>query len=65
MERTKDLVDITTVNVDPSLPKEERLKEFARQIKNPYHFICNGVEVTTSFANTSLTFEQCLMGIFT
>lgn len=65
MEHTKDLVDIATVNVDPSLPKGERIKEFNRQIKNPNHFTCLGVEVTTSFAKTPLTLEQCLMGIFT
>lgn len=62
-EQTKDLVDISTVNVDPSLPKEERIKEFARQIKNPNNFMCCGYEVTVSFANTKRTMEDCLANI--
>ena len=34
------LVDIQDVSVDPNLPKEERIAEFVRQIKNPYCFKC-------------------------
>lgn len=34
--RFNDLVDIRTVTVDKSLPKEERIADFVRQIKNPY-----------------------------
>ena len=30
------LADIRDVTVDPKLPKEERIAEFLRQIKNPY-----------------------------
>ena len=30
------LADIRDVSVDPKLPKEERIAEFLRQIKNPY-----------------------------
>lgn len=32
------LADIRDVTVDPNLPKEERIAEFLRQIKNPYCF---------------------------
>ena len=32
------LVDVTRVHIDEGLPKEERLKEFVRQVKNPYCF---------------------------
>ena len=31
------LVDIRDVAVDKKLPREERVAEFVRQIKNPYH----------------------------
>ena len=30
------LADIRDVTVDPKLPKDERIAEFLRQIKNPY-----------------------------
>lgn len=32
------LVDIRDVTVDKELPREERITEFVRQIKNPYRF---------------------------
>lgn len=35
-----ELVDINSVSVDTDLPKEERIKQFIRQIKNPYMFKC-------------------------
>lgn len=62
-EQSKGLVDISTVNVDPSLSKEERVQEFVRQIKNPNNFMCCGYEVTVSFANTKRTLEDCLANI--
>ena len=34
------LADIRDVTVDPNLPKEERIAEFLRQIKNPYCWKC-------------------------
>ncbi len=34
------LVDIRDVTVDKELPREERITEFVRQIKNPYRFKC-------------------------
>ena len=32
------LVDVTQVRIDEGLTKEERLKEFVRQVGNPYCF---------------------------
>lgn len=31
-------MDIRDVEIDPEQPKEERIKSFIRQIKNPYCF---------------------------
>lgn len=64
MKKSNHLVDISTVNVDKSLSKEEKLLEFTRQIKGPYHFNCKGYEVTVSYGTKKLTFEECLVGIF-
>ena len=52
------LADIADVKVDPSLPREEQLQEYLRQIKNPYVFLCGGVVVKVSFAKTSATIED-------
>ncbi len=32
------LVDIKDVKIDTNLPKEERVKDFVKQIRNPYCF---------------------------
>lgn len=61
--RFNDLVDIRTVTVDRSLPKEERIADFVRQIKNPYRFRCGDFVVNASFARNGATLENCLRGI--
>ncbi len=43
--KAEELVDIRPVSVDMELPKEERISEFVRQIKNPYLFKCGGMLV--------------------
>ena len=61
--RFNDLVDIRTVTVDKSLPKEERIADFVRQIRNPYRFRCGDFVVNASFARNGATLENCLRGI--
>ena len=61
--RVSDLVDIRTVAVDKSLPKEERIADFVRQIKNPYRFRCGDIVVNACFAGNGITLEECLQGI--
>lgn len=58
-----DLVDINDVRVDPTLPKEERITEYVRQIKDPYHFKCGKFVVSVSFSDNGLTLEDCIAGI--
>ncbi len=58
-----ELVDIRTVNVDKDLPKEERIREYVRQIKNPYRFKCGNFIVTASFASGGVTIEERLQGL--
>lgn len=53
-----DLADIQDVKIDASLPKEERIKSYLRQIKNPYCYKCNDMVVRVSFANTDATLED-------
>jgi hypothetical protein len=58
-----DLVDIREVTVDKSMPRDERVAEFVRQIRNPYHFRCGKFEVTARFAEDGPTLEECLQRI--
>lgn len=58
-----DLVDIREVQVDKSMPRDERVAEFVRQIRNPYHFRCGKFEVTARFVEDGPTLEECLQRI--
>ena len=52
--------DIREGCVDPKLPKEERIAEFLRQIKNPYCFQCGKFTVRARFAASGPSLEDCL-----
>lgn len=52
------LVDIHDVVIERTKPKEERIRSFAEQIKNPYCFKCGEVVVKMSFMNTEMTLED-------
>ena len=55
-----DLADIRNVEIDPSLPKEERRKSYLRQIKNPHLYRCGDMIVRVSFSDTGVTLEDRL-----
>ena len=57
------LADIRDVSVDQSLPKEERIAEFLRQIQNPYCFRCGKFTVRAQFAENGVSLEDCLKQI--
>ena len=59
----QDLVDIRDVQVDKDLSKQDRVAEFVRQIKDPYHFRCGKFVVTARFAEDGPTLEECLQRI--
>ncbi len=54
------LVDIRDVKVDTSLPKEERIRDFIRQIKNPYLFRHGKYVVKLTFSETDVTLEDLM-----
>ncbi len=56
----KELVELSSVVIDPSLSKEERLKSFIKQIKNPYKFKTNGVVVSVSYNESGPTLQELL-----
>ncbi len=51
------------MTVDPKLPKEKRIAEFLRQIKNPYCFTCGKFIVRAQFADNGVSLEDCLKQI--
>jgi len=59
------LVDISTVSTNKDLPKQERINEFARQIKNPYFYKSGTFSVTARFPKNGPSFEECLQGMVT
>ena len=58
-DKTK-LVDISTVQIDQSKPREIRMKEFLRQIRNPYLFKVRDVIVEVSFRKNGSTLQKAI-----
>ncbi len=52
------LVDALTLDIDESLPKEERMKEFLRQIKNPYCYRLGNVVIKNNYAGNGVTLKE-------
>ena len=52
------LVDVRQVRIDSSLPREERIRSFVRQVKNPYRFRVGQVVVNVSYANCGSTLND-------
>ena len=59
----KNLIDIRTVDVNKNLAREERIAEFARQLKNPYLVKYKNYTVRLKYAKTGPTLEDCLRGM--
>ncbi len=58
-----ELVDIRTVVVNNELPKEERIADFIRQIKNPYLFKCGKYTIKAVFSENGQTLEDCVKSL--
>lgn len=54
------LVQRLSVSVDPKADKETRIKDYVRQIKNPYCYLDGRTVVKISFAKTDRTIEDCI-----
>ena len=59
VDRSK-LIQRSSVRLDPSAPREERLRDFIQQIKNPYCYLDGKTVVKISFSKTDTTMEDCL-----
>ena len=54
------LADYGSVQVNTSLPKDEQIMDYFKQIKNPYCFKVGKAIVKISHADTESTMEDCL-----
>lgn len=54
----EELTDISTLRVDTSLPLEERMDKYLRDIHNPYFFRNKKMKIKIGFANNGVTFEE-------
>ena len=52
------LVDIRDVQIDRTLPMEERVKSYVEQVKNPYMFKVGNTVVRVSYADTDRTMND-------
>lgn len=59
------LIDICSVSIDRNLSKPERIAEYVRQIKNPYHFKCGKFTVKAKYSNDGVSLEDCLQMLMT
>ncbi len=54
------LVDRASVRIDPNATRDERLRQYIRQIRNPYCYLHGDTVVKISFSETDTTMEECL-----
>ena len=54
-----ELIDLSNISIDKSLPVEEKLATFVRQINDPYHYKVGGVTITAQFQNDAPTLTDC------
>lgn len=53
-----ELVDITTIKINKSETKENKIIQFIEQIKNPYAFKVDGITVHVTFKKEGPSFQE-------
>lgn len=54
------LVQRSSVKIDSQKSKQERIRDYIGQIKNPYCYLDGKTVVKISFAETKRTIEDCI-----
>ena len=54
------LVQRSSVRLNPAASREERLRDFLEQIRNPYCYLDGKTVVKISFSKTDTTLEDCI-----
>jgi hypothetical protein len=58
-----ELVDLQTVEIDTSLPPQQRMASFLEQIRNPYCFRVGDMVVKTKYSESGPSFEDSLVAM--
>jgi len=53
-----DLADLSDVKINLRIPRDERLKDFIRQIKNPYCYKVGNIVIKVKFSDDGTTLEN-------
>ena len=61
----QSLVDIRDVKISPEQDKDERIREFVRQVGNPYCYRVGKIAVKVSFADDGATLDDRLESLLT
>lgn len=65
--RPEDVVDIQKITIDEGLSKQEKCREFIRQVKNPYCFRVGDIIVKASYSENGVSlndrFEELVMSV--
>lgn len=62
IDRSK-LHNLNQVEIDTSLPCEQRIKSFVEQIENPYCYLDGDVVVSLGFSNTGVCLKDQLKAL--
>ena len=54
------LVQRDSIRLEPAAAQDDRLRDFIRQIRNPYFYLDGKTVVKISFSKTDTTLEDCL-----
>ena len=57
------MVDISDIKIDTGKPVEKRIKQFLKQIGNPYIFKVGKTRVRVMFSATAPTIQECLLNV--
>lgn len=56
--KIEDMRDLHSIRIDRDLPREERKKQYLKQVANPYMVRVGNVKVKVRFAADGVTFEE-------
>lgn len=56
----EEIINIEDIKVNAALPKEVRIKQFVKEIKNPYRFMVDDMIVNVVFTDNQSTLQDRL-----
>ena len=57
------LVDLRDITIDSSLPVEDKIKSYIKQIKNPYKYRVGEIVVTLKFNKSGPSFKEAFASV--